>query len=123
MYKKRDDVDFDMVKKAAWENLNKMRNPLVKLGKVLEIYTLKFTTDYNSALLLSSALQHQMYKKVWRDYLFAIPFSTTLIVARYQPEYIKIMKSLIMADKDPNKVSEKVYQYKSGKFDIVDEGY
>jgi hypothetical protein len=23
---KRDDVDFDMVKKAAWENLNKMRN-------------------------------------------------------------------------------------------------
>jgi len=40
---KRDDVDFDMVKKAAWENLNKMRNPLVKLDKVLGIYTLKFT--------------------------------------------------------------------------------
>jgi hypothetical protein len=40
-----------MVKKAAWENLNKMRNPLVKLDKVLEIYTLKFTTDYNSIVL------------------------------------------------------------------------
>ncbi len=46
----KDDVDFDMIKKSAWENLNKMRNPLVKLDNVLEIYTLKFTTDYNSTL-------------------------------------------------------------------------
>ena len=32
---KTDDVDFDMVKKSAWENLNKMRNPLVKLVLML----------------------------------------------------------------------------------------
>lgn len=32
-----DDVDFELVKKSAWENLNKMRNPLVKLDKALEI--------------------------------------------------------------------------------------
>jgi len=64
-----DDVDFELVKKSAWENLNKMRNPLVKLDKALEIYTLKFTTDYNSTLLLSTALQNQISKKIGGDYL------------------------------------------------------
>jgi len=120
---KRDDVDFDMVKKAAWENLNKMRNPLVKLDKVLEIYTLKFTTDYNSTLLLSTALQTQIHKKVGQDYLFAIPSSTTLIIAKFRPEYISILKSLMTIDTDPNRISDKVYQYKNGIFDIIDEGY
>lgn len=116
---KTDDVDFDMVKKSAWENLNKMRNPLVKLDTALAIYTLKYTTDYNSTLLLSTALQNQIHKKIGKDYLFAIPSSTTLIVARYRPEYIKIIESLIMIDKDPNVISDKVYQYKDGKFDIA----
>jgi len=116
---KRDDVDFDMVKKAAWENLNKMRNPLVKLDKVLEIYTLKFTTDYNSTLLLSTALQNQICKKIGREYLFAIPSSTTLIIAKFRPEYISILKSLMTIDTDPNRISDKVYQYKNGIFDIA----
>ncbi len=118
-----DDVDFELVKKSAWENLNKMRNPLVKLDKALEIYTLKFTTDYNSTLLLSTALQNQICKKIGRDYLFAIPSATTLIVGKLCHEYIKIIESLIMIDNDPNKVSDKVYRCKNGIFDIIDERY
>jgi len=114
-----DDVDFDKMKKAAWENLNKMANPLVKLDKTLDVFCLKYSTDYNSTLLLSTALQNQIHKKIGKDYLFAIPSSTTLIVARYRPEYIKIIESLIMIDKDPNVISDKVYQYKDGKFDIA----
>lgn len=118
-----DDVDFYKMKMAAWENLNKMANPLVKLDKKLDIFCPKYSTDYNSTLLLSTALQNQIHKKIGKDYLFAIPSSTTLIVARYRPEYIKIIESLIMIDKDPNVISDKVYQYKNGIFDIVDEGY
>ena len=114
-----DDVDFYKMKMAAWENLNKMANPLVKLDKTLDIFCPKYSTDYNSTLLLSTALQNQIHKKIGKDYLFAIPSSTTLIVARYRPEYIKIIESLIMIDKDPNKVSDKVYQYKNGVFDIA----
>ena len=114
-----DDVDFDKIKKRAWENLNKITNPLVKLDKMLDIFCLKYSTDYNSTLLLSAALQKQIYKKVGEDYLFAIPSSTALVVAKYQPEYIKIIESLIMIDKDPNVISDKVYQYKDGKFDIA----
>lgn len=118
-----DDVDFYKMKMAAWENLNKMANPLVKLDKTLDVFCLKYSTDYNSTLLLSTALQNQICKKIGREYLFAIPSSTTLIVARYRPEYIKIIESLIMIDKDPSKVSGKVYRCKNGIFDIVDEGY
>ena len=46
-----DDVDFEKVKKRAWENLNKMVNPLVKLDKALDVFCLKFSTDYNSTLV------------------------------------------------------------------------
>jgi len=115
-----DDVDFELVKKSAWENLNKMRNPLVKLDKALEIYTLKFTTDYNSTLLLSTALQNQISKKIGGDYLFAIPSATTLIVAKLRHEYIKIIESLIMIDNNRNKVSDKIYRCKNGIVDFVD---
>lgn len=116
---KTDDVDFDIMKKAAWKNLNKITNPLVKLDKMLDIFCLKYSTDYNSTLLLSTALQYQIHKKVGRDYLFAIPSSTTLIVARYRPEYISIIKSLMAIDTDTNRISDKVYQYKNGIFDIA----
>jgi len=114
-----DDVDFDKMKKAAWENLNKMANPLVKLDKTLDVFCLKYSTDYNSTLLLSTALQNQIHKKIGKDYLFAIPSSTTLIVARYRPEYISIIKSLMAIDTDTNRISDKVYQYKNGIFDIA----
>jgi len=110
-----DDVDFDKMKKAAWENLNKMANPLVKLDKTLDVFCLKYSTDYNSTLLLSTALQNQIHKKIGKDYLFAIPSSTTLIVARY----ISIIKSLMAIDTDTNRISDKVYQYKNGIFDIA----
>jgi uncharacterized protein YtpQ (UPF0354 family) len=114
-----DDVDFYKMKMAAWENLNKMANPLVKLDKTLDVFCLKYSTDYNSTLLLSTALQNQIHKKIGKDYLFAIPSSTTLIVARYRPEYISIIKSLMAIDTDTNRISDKVYQYKNGIFDIA----
>ena len=116
---KSDDVEFHRVKRAAWENLNKMANPLVKLDKTLDIFCLKYSTDYNSTLLLSTALQNQICKKIGRDYLFAIPSSTTLIIAKFCPEYISILKSLMAIDTDPNRISDKVYQHKGGKFDIA----
>ena len=116
---KSDDVEFHRVKRAAWENLNKMANPLVKLDKTLDIFCLKYSTDYNSTLLLSTALQNQICKKIGREYLFAIPSSTTLIIAKFRPEYISIIKSLMAIDTDTNRISDKVYQYKNGIFDIA----
>lgn len=118
-----DDVDFDKMKKAAWKNLNKLTNILVQLDDTLDIYHMKYSTDYNASFLLSDSIQKQILKKVGQDYIFAIPSSTTLLVARYHPEYLKIINRFIMADKDPNKISDKIYQFKNGVFDIIDEGY
>ncbi|MGI6530555.1 MAG: DUF1444 family protein [Clostridia bacterium] len=115
-----DDVDFEKMKKAAWKNLNKLSNILVRLDDALNLYCLRYTTDFNASFLLSDSIQKQILKKVGRDYIFAIPSSTTLIVARYCLEYIKIIESLIMIDKDPNRISGKVYRCKNGIFDIVD---
>ena len=114
-----DDVDFDKIKKRAWENLNKLSNILVRLDNTLNIFCLRYSTDYNASFLLSDSLQKQIKRKIGEDYLFAIPSSTALVVAKYQPEYIKIMESLIMTDNDLNKVSDKVYRCKNGVFDIV----
>ena len=118
-----DDVDFEKVKKRAWENLNKLSNILVRLDDAFNIFCLRYATDFNASFLLSDSMQKQIIKKVGRDYLFAIPSSSTLLVAKYHLEYIKIIKSLIIADKDPNRISDKIYQYKNGVFDIIDEGY
>lgn len=115
-----DDVDFEKMKKAAWKNLNKLSNILVRLDDALNLYCLRYTTDFNASFLLSDSIQKQILKKVGRAYIFAIPSSTTLIVARYCLEYIKIIESLIMIDKDPNRISGKVYRCKNGIFDIVD---
>lgn len=114
-----DDVDFEKVKKSAWENLNKLSNVLVQLDGALKIFCLHYTTDFNASFLLSDSVQKQIAKKVGQDYLFAIPSSTTLIVARYRPEYISIIKSLMAIDTDTNRISDKVYQYKNGIFDIA----
>ncbi len=114
-----DDVDFEKVKKSAWENLNKLSNVLVQLDGALKIFCLHYTTDFNASFLLSDSVQKQIAKKVGQDYLFAIPSSTTLIVAGHQSEYIRIIESLIMTDTDPNRISHNIYQCKGGKFDII----
>mgnify|MGYP003816505743 FL=1 len=114
-----DEVDLEKVRKKAWANLNKLANPLIKLSPTMDIYTFKYHSDYNASLILSSQFQKQITKRVGSDYLFMISSTTTLVVARYQPEYIRILESLIEIDKDPNKVSDKVYRCTDGVYQIV----
>lgn len=114
-----DDVNFDKLKKRAWENLNKMTNPLIKLDKALDVYTFKFHTDYNATLLLSSELQKQILRKVGHDYLFTISSTTTLVIAKYRYEYIRLLESLILIDNDPNRISDKIYRCTDGAYQIV----
>jgi len=44
-------------------------------------------------------------------------------VAKLRHEYIKIIESLIMIDNNPNKVSDKIYRFKNGIFDIINKRY
>ena len=116
-----DEVNLEMVKEKAWDNLNTITNPLIKLSDSRDIYTFKYATDYNASLVLSSEFQKQIIRRVGSDYLFMISSSTTLVIARYQPEHIGILESLVEIDRDPNKISDKVYRYTNGVYQIVSQ--
>lgn len=115
-----DDFDKEKLEKSAMENLNKMTNILQKLDYSLDIYALRYTTDYGATMILNDSILKQIYKAIGHDYLFCIPSSTTLIVARNYKPYIDIMKSLILADNDPNKISNAIYRCNNGIYSIVD---
>lgn len=115
-----DDFDVEELEKAAMQNLNKMTNILSKLDDSLDIYALRYSTDYGATLLLSDTIQRQIVKSVGHNYLFCIPSSTSLIVAKYYKPYIEIIKSLIMVDDDPNKISNAIYRCNHGVYSIED---
>ncbi|WP_129723877.1 DUF1444 family protein [Xylanivirga thermophila] len=116
-----DEVNLEKVKEKAWDNLNTITNPLIKLSEFRDIYTFKYATDYNASLVLSSEFQKQIIRRVGSDYIFMISSSTTLVIASYQPEHIEILESLVEIDRDPNKVSNKVYRCTNGIYQIVSE--
>ncbi|QUH22090.1 hypothetical protein [Alkaliphilus sp. B6464] len=110
-----DDIDdFTYLKKRAFENLNKIRNIIVKLDEDLEIYSFNYLTDYSSSFFLLEEVRNQIIKKLGKKFLVAFSSSTSLIVAKDYPEYIDILKSLIDVDTDPHKVSEHIYKYNNG---------
>lgn len=116
-----DEVNLEKVKEKAWDNLNTITNPLIKLSESRDIYTFKYATDYNASLVLSGEFQKQIIRRVGSDYIFIISSSTTLVIASYQPEHIEILESLVEIDRDPNKVSDKVYRCTNGIYQIVSE--
>jgi uncharacterized protein YtpQ (UPF0354 family) len=121
LLKNSDNVDFEKVQTASFKNINRMSNVLVRIDNETQIYSLRFSTDYTASLILSSSIQKQIQQKVGNDYLFAIPSMSTLIVAKYIPSYINIIKNLMIADNNPNKIAPgKVYRCKKGKYEFAD---
>lgn len=115
-----DDFDEERLEKAAIANLNKMVNILSKLDDSLDIYALRYTSDYGATMILNNSVIKQIHKAVGHDYLFCIPSSTTLIVAKYHKPYIDIIKSIILVDNDPNKISNAIYRCNHGAYSVAD---
>lgn len=105
---------------AAFRNLNKLSNILIKLDPQMEIYANRFNTDYAAVSLFSSSIQMQIKKKIGNDYIFAIPSSTTLIVAKYNPEYLPIIKSIILCETNSHKISKRIYRFRNGRYEYAD---
>lgn len=116
-----DHFDKDKMEKAAMENLNKMANLLTRLDEAYDIYTLRYTSDYGATLLLTESIQKQIHKHEGKDYLFCIPFSSLLIVAKNYAPYIHIMNSLMLMDEDSNKISTNIYRCNHGVCFVVDQ--
>lgn len=109
-----DNVDFNLLEQKAMENINKMTAALVPLDKGMQVYTLRYTTDYASSLLLSETMNKQIQRKVGDDILIAIPSNSFFIVAEFNYYNERLMKHLIKYDTDPNKVSDAIYRRKEG---------
>lgn len=114
-----DDFEKEKLEIAAMKNLNKISNLLVRIDANYDIYTLYYATDYGASLLLTNSLQKQIFKLVGKNYIFGIPSTTSLIVAKDNPVNIDIVKKLILLDEDPNKISNNVYRYKDGTYSII----
>lgn len=116
-----DNVDFNKLTTSAWSNLNKMTNVLEKLDETLHIYSFAFNSDYASSLLFSSSIKKQIRDKLGDDYIFAIPAATCVIVAKYRPSYINIIKPLMRSTTDPHKISGRIYRCRKGNYEYVDD--
>lgn len=109
-----DDVDFSLLELKAVENINKISAALVPLDKGMQVYTLRYTTDYASSLLLSETMNKQIQRKIGDDILIAIPSNSFFLVAKFSYCNQQLLKYLVETDTDPNKVSDSVYRRKEG---------
>lgn len=114
-----DDIDIKKMKSISMENINRLTNVLIRLDDILDIWTLKFPTDYAGSLLLSTSIKKQISKMIGRDYIFAIPCTSTLIVAKPVQQYVRILKSL-MGVTYGSEVSNRVYRCKNGIYEYAD---
>ena len=109
-----DDVEFSLLKKKAIENINRITAALVPLDDGLQVYTLRYTTDYASSLLLSKVFNKQIQIKVGDDILIAVPGNSSIFIAKFSYYNQELLKYLIETDSDANKVSDSVYRRKNG---------
>lgn len=116
-----DNFDLNKLKKSAYYNLNMFSIGLQKLDKDLEIYSVPFPTDYSASYFLTEKMEKLIERKIGKNYLFAMPSSTTLFVAKYNPSYIEVIKALVNVDPDPHKVASDIYVCRNGKYDYAEK--
>jgi len=116
-----DNYDLNRLKQSSYDNLNMFFLGLQKLDEDLEIYSVPFPTDCSSSHFLLEKMKKLIERKLGKNYLFAIPSSTTLFVAKYNPSYIKVLKALVNVDPDPHKVASDIYVCRNGRYDYAEK--
>ena len=109
-----DDVDFSLLEQKAIENISKITAALVPLDSGMQVYTLRYNTDYASSLLLSETMNKQIQRRIGDDILIAVPSNSFFLVAKFSYSNKELLKYLVETDTDPNKVSNAVYRRKDG---------
>lgn len=121
---KNANINFNVLAEKSMINLNKMANILLRLDNSLEIYSLRFTTDFGATLFLGEHIQKQIKHKIGDDILFCMPSASALFCARYRKStfsiYKNILQNLMMIDTDINKISDHIYRRDcNGNYSIV----
>lgn len=116
-----DDFDLTKLKNCAFNNLNKFSVGLRKLDNDIEIYSVPYPTDFSSSYFLTEKMKKLIERKIGKNYLFAIPSSSTLFIAKYNPSYIEVLKALVNIDPDLHKVSSDICVCRNGKYDYAEK--
>lgn len=117
-----DNINLEKIKISAIKNLDEVHNYLIKIDDDLPIYTTALTSDLGGTMILSEKFLNIIQKKVGKNFLFAIPTSDTLLVAKNQYYNINYLKELIKVCPKTDTISENVYLYKDGKVSFADKG-
>lgn len=116
-----DDFDLIKLKDCAFNNLNKFSVGLRKLDNDIEIYSVPYPTDFSSSYFLTEKMKKLIERKIGKNYLFVIPSSSTLFIAKYNPSYIEVLKALVNVDPDPHKVASDICVCRNGKYDYAEK--
>jgi hypothetical protein len=116
---KNDKVDFEMLYKQSFDNLNKLINPLGKLNENLDVYSLKFNSDLASSMIFNKSVERSIIKIFGLNYLFAIPASSSLLIAPNTPDYVSILRELVKSEKDINTITNEVIEFNKGIYGYV----
>lgn len=116
---KSDKVNFENLKERAFENLNKLVNPLSRLHEGLEVYCLRFNSDLASSMVLNNSTEKNIIKIFGLNYIFSVPSASTLLVAPNTTQYVSILEELIKTEDDPNKISDSIIEFNKGIYKYV----
>lgn len=102
----------EMLKVAAFENLNKVDFQFSKLDDNLEIYAYQNSNISNASSILSMLVCQKVRSLVGELFIFMIPTSRTLIVASNITTNIDILKSFALLERSAlDYISSDIYIY------------
>lgn len=115
---KRDGIESEELKKRAWSNLNKITMPLLKLEE--DIFSICGFDNAATVVFLRNAQSRIERKLKTKDWIFSIPSSSNLLIAKFSYFNVSLLKSLQeAADSDINKITNTIYRMKDGVLSTV----
>jgi len=103
------------LKDAAFCNINRIANKVIRLSPDIPVFTFKFTSDLNSSLILNTQIQSQIVKKVGKSYYFLISSSSCAFFSPPIPDFKSLLLHLATVDTDNNKVfPDKIFKFTNG---------
>lgn len=103
----------------ALENLGRIAIDIQQILPDYRIFSVNPHFPFATSLLLDKRLLKHIDRHIRKDFLFAIPGLSTLIIAEDRDEYFPMLQSLIEKCEDPNHITQSIYRYKGGRYNYA----
>ncbi|MDF2677641.1 MAG: hypothetical protein K0Q97_1966 [Bacillota bacterium] len=116
-----DNYNLNVLKESSIKNLNKTFSEISKIDINFEVYTIPVLNVYSASYFLLDNMKKEIENKIGKNYLFAIPSSSTILICKYNPSNIGILKELMKYFNNTDKVSDNIYKYFNGQYDYAEK--